>query len=225
MLKFNTLLKDSGIESCRLVSYANWIINYSTDDWRQSHLDLYAQATMWRDLHFNDPDLLKLYNECERLIYNRKQRSKRMNAFAKSAILTHDCCMVTITFNDDALSSTNVKTRRQRVNEFLLAQSPCYVFNVDYGAKSGREHYHAILVGQQMIDAKKWPYGAVKGIPVRNTVKDSEKVSKYINKITNHSTKGTAKPRVTYSKVKPSEVAYADWYQASIDLYKDECPF
>lgn len=211
MQEFKNLITEPNADACRQVSLANWICVYSSEEWRKSFPDTYFNAFKWREYHLNNPDTKDIYNECERLIYNRHQRGKRMNAFVMSAVISHDCLLLTLTFTDEVLSKTSSSTRREYVSDFFR-QFDCYTYNLDFGAKSGREHYHGLLVGVYQIDAKKWRYGALNVQRVRNGHVDAAKVSKYINKISNHATKDTVKSRVVYSKIKPSQVPASSWY-------------
>lgn len=75
-----------------------------------------------------------------------------------------------------------------------------YIINLDFGKKNGRKHYHGIIESINMPIA--WSYGFCKFIKVDNS--DSDKLSKYLNKITNHALKDTtlSDERIIYSRKK-----------------------
>lgn len=117
-------------------------------------------------------------------------------------MLYGECVFLTLTFNDKTLASTTAATRRRYIARYLKKFSCNWVANIDYGGKNGREHYHALLLGEP-LDYKDWhQYGAIKGEKVRLSDNDSPtKLAKYISKLTNHAIKETAQGnRMLYSR-------------------------
>lgn len=101
---------------------------------------------------------------------------------------------ITLTFNNDALSRSNKQSRRDAVRKYLKSQCVDYVANIDYGAKNGREHYHAVALVNGSVDYSKWHnYGAIKGELVPTMFKDESKrhnrLAYYINKLSLHALK------------------------------------
>ena len=79
-----------------------------------------------------------------------------------------------------------------------------YVANVDYGAKNHREHYHAVVMCDN-IDHKSWRYGAInfKRINYDADIDTINKLSMYVAKLTNHAIKETCKRcYLIYPKIK-----------------------
>lgn len=114
------------------------------------------------------------------------------------------CSFLTLTFTDDVLASTSEDTRRRYVARFLKSISQNYVGNIDYGKLNEREHYHAIVEGDQ-LDLSSWTYGFTKCIKVgySDIITDTARLSKYINKLSNHATKKTTKgKKIIYSRQK-----------------------
>jgi hypothetical protein len=112
------------------------------------------------------------------------------------------CSFLTLTFTDEVLNSTTEETRRRYVARFLKSISENYVGNIDYGSKNDREHYHAIVEGQD-LDLSGWNYGFTLSLNVGydNIITDSARLSKYINKLSNHATKRTTKgKKIIYSR-------------------------
>lgn len=123
--------------------------------------------------------------------YRANKRIEQMTAYATRT--GHALHFVTLTFNDECLSNTNSVTRRRAVSRVLReCGSLDYYANIDYGAKSQREHYHALVLGD--LDLSEWErlYGFVKSESVRCSLDDSKRISKYINKFSNHACKDGA---------------------------------
>lgn len=216
-------------QECWQVSFAH-SLSFASPEWIEAHREKYDLVMYWISRQLSNPDTKALYNACERINNARYQKNKRLNRFMKPAVEMRDCVFVTLTFSDDTLERTSAKTRREYVTDFLRPYI-CYVFNLDYGKKNEREHYHALVVGVRSIDCKPWhKYGAIKVEIVRNR-EAPQKMTKYMTKLTNHATKGTCTGRVTYSKVKPWELPLADWYIDSFfdelhnELQNIDCPF
>lgn len=122
------------------------------------------------------------------------QRYKRIKHRIEMYLDLGTCVFVTLTFTDEVLRSTNEVTRRKYVSRFLKAVSLHYVANIDYGGENGREHYHAVVLCDQIDDS--WPYGFTWFEKVHKTG-DKKKLAQYICKLTNHSLKATTR-RSTY---------------------------
>lgn len=128
---------------------------------------------------------------------------------------------LTFTFNDNTLKKLNRDSRRQKISRWLSKYCNIYVANVDYGSKTEREHYHALVSlidknilidsgfkdnkGHIKYDIKKEFYyngkvGFTDGIEIYD--KHYLKISHYINKLSNHAFKDTTKQnRIIYSKL------------------------
>ena len=141
-----------------------------------------------------------LFNEAVKMAnadYHRKARIKKRI----SCMLEHgQCLFLTLTFNDNVISNTNDIVRRKYVLNYLRLFSTQYVANVDYGIKNDREHYHAVLLTDN-VDMSKWLYGFAYVERINNNINDAVKLSKYISKLTNHAIKETTKRNcVIYSR-------------------------
>lgn len=133
--------------------------------------------------------------------YKRRLRVK--NRIGKELLLG-SVQFLTLTFSDATLSKTSEATRRKYVSRFLKRNCSCYVANIDYGGKKGREHYHALVVSE-FVEFKEWHrLGAIKTEKVKASDDDLEKVARYTAKLSNHALKvndGKA-PRLIYSRRK-----------------------
>lgn len=152
-----------------------------------------------------------IYAEANRIVDADKQRKKRLKQRIERIFSKGRTYFITLTFNEDTMASTDVHTRRVYVTRFLKEVSPDYVGNIDFGAKGGREHYHAVIFSDKLDDiqyfySKKygwicsqceqfngWTYGyySIKSCGTDN--KDKSKLAWYVSKLTNHSIKETTK--------------------------------
>lgn len=173
------------------------------------------------------------YAEAEKINLARYKRvarlRKRINAILHNSEYVQ---FITLTFNDDTLAKTSPETRRKYVQRYLTELGCDYVGNIDFGAKNGREHYHAVIA--DIGDREKWEkYGfysalfvkagneRLKKVPKRYQAltedeienrmqEDNEKaLAKYVAKLTNHAIKETTKrscilyPKKAKRKQKP----------------------
>lgn len=155
--------------------------------------------------------------------YAKVARLKKRVAF----ILTNSpqSFFVTLTFRDDVIANTNEATRREYVRKFLKAHSngSHYLANIDYGAKNGREHYHAIT----NFSCSGWKYGHQLSKPIQlyaplsakyDNLPDEEykqkafettqkRLSKYTAKLGFHAVKETTKDAsLIYSRLPVEKV-------------------
>jgi hypothetical protein len=186
---------------------------YLVQQWRKYNYRAYGvyKASEQKDAT-ELSELARLYNDyydfykddwliAEQVIHNKYRRTKRVRQKIKSVVLSNDGQFITLTFTDDVIATTTEKTRRAYVIRYLKSVSPSfYLANIDYGSKNGREHYHAIVKGR--IDYKPWrKYGSINAKVIRASDKDTQKISKYITKLTNHAIKNTTKqPKLIYSR-------------------------
>lgn len=141
----------------------------------------------------------ELYVESCKIVKAEKNRATRLNK-KMSELLTKTCIFLTLTFTDDTLASTSAETRRRYVHYYLKSQSDHFVANIDFGAKNGREHYHAV-VQAEMVEIESWrKYGALNVKKIRTT-SNPIALSKYVAKLTNHAIKETTKrTAIIYSR-------------------------
>ena len=163
-------------------------------------------------LSFLEKTFPKEYKEYGRILHAKFARVARLKKRIVDYVYYYDCLFLTLTFNNEVLSSTSSKTRRDYVSRFLKQFGVPYVANIDFGAKNGREHYHAILCTDN-IDYHLWKYGLINGIKIRNDIKTDEdgvvtsetveRLARYVAKLTNHAIKETTKRcSIIYSRDK-----------------------
>lgn len=155
---------------------------------------------------FDECEDREAYSEAVRVAAADFRRNTRLKNTIQAYIGMGTCIFLTITFTDKCLEKTSAKYRRHQVTDYLKKYARYYVANVDFGAKNGREHYHAIA-RTDYVDYTDWKHGSVNG---RKIIVSSNplKLAKYISKLVNHAIKDTCKRNaIIYSRV-PFEDKY-----------------
>ena len=176
---------------------------------RKLSLKLYQASIKQDDETFNY--WLQQYQEAkeqhgelfaEARMFNKSQykKTRRLTIRTQRIIDTGNSMFLTMTFKPSVLETTNEKTRRIYVTRFLKSLNAIYVANIDYGKKNEREHYHAI-VSIAWVNHKSWKYGNLDFEKVYIKDKTTEKLAKYLAKLTKHAIKHTTKGRrLMYSR-------------------------
>lgn len=190
------------------------MLNYFRTDYKKavlnSGIDKEVAKAHYHDFAYGSTDSINALREVYgsfvvdialQLNNARYKRKQRVEDRIGSYISIGHCVFLTLTFKDDVLKSTTSETRRKYVRRFLKKYCPAYVANIDFGGRNGREHYHALVVGDNLVYKEWHKYGAIKGEKVRNTDGDIERTCKYVAKLSNHALKvdGCA-PRLIYSR-------------------------
>lgn len=142
-------------------------------------------------------------------------RNIRLKNRLESMFDRGDCYFMTLTLDDDKLkekgidlgnlSDKDYKYLRKEVTRYLGGLG-AYVANYDYGASHDRLHFHAVVQSNVSIKLgceNDWykHLGAIYVEKIRKGTNDSKRLSKYINKLTNHAIKATTKAsKLIYSK-------------------------
>lgn len=166
--------------------------------------------------------------ECRRINHAKWTKNKRLNDklckminFAQ--VSGNDVLFLTLTFNDDSLQNLNAQVRRKYVAKFLKENSFLYVGNIDFGEEYGREHFHAVVVGQ--VNCSEWhPYGAIKIQHVKLTAYCGKVLAKYVTKLTNHAIKECAMTKENKRNVLLYQKGFDREYVRLMTLFnKNEC--
>lgn len=142
----------------------------------------------------------ELFKEARKINHASYEKRNRLEKRIAEWLSNYTCIFVTLTFKPDVLESTSKETRRKYVTRALKQMSDKYVANIDFGKENEREHYHAIVVADN-VSREEWKdYGAINFKRIKKT-SDSIKLAKYVVKLTNHAMKETVhQNRVIYSK-------------------------
>lgn len=89
----------------------------------------------------------------------RKKTNALREEFAKVLDDYPNLYFVTFTFSDKALRKTQESTRRKKLKEVLEALDCPYAFCLGFSSRNQREHYHALIAGNEI--ELNWPYGLV----------------------------------------------------------------
>lgn len=171
--------------------HLRFLMNRGSDDERLKAFENYVHATNTYGY---------LFREAYRMNRSRSEKVKRIKKRLEQMIRQGKTIFVTLTFNDHSLATTSHDSRRQAVYRYLKSQSDYYVANRDYGAKNGREHFHA-LIQSNRLDLKAWHYGAINVRRIRTTSADISRMSKYITKLALHALKFTTETtRIIFSR-------------------------
>jgi len=141
-----------------------------------------------------------------RLYISNMKRRENIKRRIEEMLATNHCYFLTLTFNDKSFErNITSDTRRRYITRFLKEQCKCYVANVDFGSKFGREHYHAVVVPKSKIDfsryRSKFDNSNINCERLFNNTKSKDTYTRYINKLTNHSLKDNGfYKRLIYSR-------------------------
>lgn len=140
------------------------------------------------------------------LILNSSKRGKTNRAKKRiSSIIDYgEAFFLTLTFTDSVMANTSVETRHAYVKRFLGEYCDNYIANIDYGDKTGREHYHAVCNSVHDLTFY-WTYGHIKMQKIGKKDSDVTKLSRYVSKLSMHAVKesttsGLKQPRLIYSR-------------------------
>lgn len=109
----------------------------------------------------------------------------------------------TFTF-DNYYIEKSTRTKRDLIKSVINTHDFKYILNIDYGKKTEREHYHCIIATNTQMDVNQYfqsfyPCFSL-AIPCKKGERDYVRLSKYINKLTNHCIKATTKrQRILYN--------------------------
>ena len=151
---------------------------------RKLHKELFTNPSeelteMYFRLKYTDPEFA-MAERINKAGYERKKRlAKRI-----AKMLPKGAIFLTITFKPETLAKTNAETRRKYVSRYLKANTSEYVANIDFGKLNGQEHYHAVVVAEK-VSHKPWKeYGTVNFERIKLDGSATDKLAKYIVKIT-----------------------------------------
>lgn len=132
------------------------------------------------------------------------RRMKRLRKRLRFLLEKDYCYFITFTIKDNYINNS-INTFLQKLRKKVL-KNFTYVFNVDYGAKNGRLHFHCVLGLSKKLTSldykninKLWGYGAVDYKPI--LIKKDSNIQKYLTKQQLHMTKETA-GKIYFSRLK-----------------------
>lgn len=179
----------SYVDYCKRILDEDGVLLYGL---KNNDIDHISNDDLYVECCFNG--LKDEFLECEKMNKAYYERLKRLKTRVRDILTSGPSLFLTLTFNDDALERTSPEFRRIAVQRYLKQYKAKYVGNIDFGKTNHREHYHA-LIGVDRVDNESWnKYGNIDFERVRiRSECDSLKLSKYINKLSNHAIKETTK--------------------------------
>lgn len=151
-------------------------------------------SNLLRNLHYTYPNYKNEYEEVEKKYLSIRAKRKRYRSQLRKMLYKFsDLYLVSLTFTDDVLSSTDEKTRLKYVQRWSKEYTLDYFGCVDYGKKNGREHYHLIVALDTPFTVEKyrnktflrflgldmWEYGFSSCRSIKNDVRNAEKSLDY----------------------------------------------
>lgn len=144
-------------------------------------------------------------NEYERILKARYQKSSRIKKRLVYLLSRYKYIwFITFTFDNYYIDKCD-RTKRDLIKMVLNTHDFKYMLNIDYGKKNEREHYHCILATNEDFDVNQFMQFYYEGgfslsIKCKNGFDDFKRLSKYLNKLTNHCIKATTKrQRILYN--------------------------
>lgn len=131
----------------------------------------------------------------------------------------------TFTFDNNHIERCD-RTKRDLIKMVLNNYDFKYMLNIDYGKKNEREHYHCILATNTDIDINEffqfyYEGGFSLSIKCKNGFDDFKRLTKYINKLTNHCIKATTKRQRILYNFKGYDLLYPTSSEKKIAYLKD----
>lgn len=148
-------------------------------------------------LSFREGVYLEPIKEYEKVLKARYQKCSRIKRRFVYLLTRSDYVwFCTFTFDNYYIDKSD-RTKRDLIKSVIDTHDFKFILNIDYGKKTEREHYHCIIgtsidfdVNQFIQD--KYPCHCL-AIQCKKGINDFKRLSKYINKLTNHCIKATTK--------------------------------
>ena len=157
-----------------------------------------------RYLAYKNNEGFELIPEYERILKARYQKCSRIKRrFVYLLTRYKHVWFCTFTFSDKYINKSS-RTKRDLIKSCINNHDFVYILNIDYGKKTEREHYHCVLGTNLDLNIDKYFSELYpchqKSIQCKSNYDDFMKLSKYINKLTNHCLKATNKrQRILYN--------------------------
>lgn len=169
-----------------------------------------------RKTSFKDGVIMERNIKLERILSARYMKVSRLKKKIVYLMARHkNIYFCTFTFNDYYLNKSE-RTQKDLIKRSLYSfdRNIKFILNVDYGSKNERLHYHGIIATDSDLDLRqflKLSYPCFTSCDkVAITTNDIKRLSKYINKLTNHCLKDSTKSRrlisnfLGYERLTPS---------------------
>lgn len=155
--------------------------------------------------------------------YQKNSRIKKRLVYLLSRF--ENIWFITFTFNNNYINRST-RTKRDLMKMVLNTHDFKYMLNIDYGKKNEREHYHCILATNLDIDVNQfiqfyYDGGFSLSIQCKKGLTDYKRLSKYLNKLTNHCIKATTKRQRILYNFKGYDLLYPTSEERRLAFMKD----
>ena len=167
--------------------------------------------------------LIKDYEKILKARYQKNSRIKKRLVYLLSRF--ENIWFITFTFNNDYIDKST-RTKRDLMKMVLNTHDFLYMLNIDYGKKNEREHYHCILATNLDIDINQFIQFYYEGgfslsIQCKKGLYDYKRLTKYLNKLTNHCIKATTKRQRILYNFKGYDLLYPTSAERRLAFFKD----
>lgn len=168
-----------------------------------NQLEQYNHERYFSHLNNVSFDYIKEYEQLLSARYMKVSRIKKRLVYLFNRYQYIWFC--TFTFDNYYLNKCD-RTKRDLIKSCIDNYDFKYILNIDYGKTTEREHYHCILATNKEINIHNYlqdNYSCFcSAKKVRISDNDLKRLSKYINKLTNHCVKSTTKRQRIYYNFK-----------------------
>lgn len=173
---------------------------------------------------FKNNEQFDFNKEYEKKLCARYMKISRIKRRLVDLIIHKDYIwFCTFTFDDYYINKSD-RTKRDLIKNSLKNFDFKYILNVDYGSKTEREHYHCILATNYSFDIDKHlkeHYPCFSSAKLCNkSLEDTTRLTKYINKLSNHCLKESTKNKRIYCNFKSLDQTPLDSYTKRIIYLK-----
>lgn len=146
----------------------------------------------------------------EKILNSRYHKVSRIKKRLLYLIIRHKYIwFCTFTINDKFINKSE-RTKRDYIKQYLNTHDFQYILNVDFGTKgTQRQHYHCILATNIDMDVNQYfqsmlniDFGWTKSLKCLCGTADLSRLSKYIDKLSNHCIKASTEQRRLYYNFK-----------------------
>lgn len=164
----------------------------------------------------------KKYEKILSARYQKVSRIKKRLIFLLSHYKHIYFC--TFTFSNKYINRSN-RTKRDLIKSVINTHDFKYILNIDYGKTTEREHYHCILATNLDMDVNQfiqsyYPCFSL-SIECKKDFSDFKRLSKYINKLTNHCIKASTKRQRLVYNFKGYDTLYPTSHERRIAFLLD----
>ena len=161
-------------------------------------------------------EINKEYEKVLNARYQKCHRIKRRLVYLLSRYNYIWFC--TFTFSDKYINKCD-RTKRDLIKSVINTHDFKFILNIDYGKTTEREHYHCIIATNIDMDVNQfiqshYPCYSL-SIQCKTGLNDFKRLTKYINKLTNHCIKATTKRQRILYNFKGYDILFPTYHEQS----------